>query len=871
MMVFVFDNEKASAYANVVHLNACGTLSTANTTYILDNDVSSTGTCFTINANNVEFNLNGKTITYDTFAGAGFPDKGFEGGSGDQLDASWTVYQPTQSTMKRRSNSEALAVDSWHLSWGSAENGSSITSPWINLPINSGTANNATTYFVRSDLSWAYSPTVLFNMKIEYKDASENISTVKSTDFSSTQRFDFATKQTPGQYRAIITLINDAGIDTNSYGQVPTFDEFNMVPLQKNGIYCKYFRSNISIVNKNPDTGEDIVMHEGETIRGSIRQGGASSFQGYSMDFDDVDNLTISNIYVDSTGFEASSIYVNNSTYVTLEKNEINSHNKNRHNRSTLMAAVVVGNGNNYNINHNKIYAGSGWGALSISGTDQSDISFNELHTSTSITNHFTLVGSTNDNTKIHDNIINANPGQGISTGGRNCQIYNNTITLNGQKPNIEYNGYIEFDAIKLNDYDDPDIAISDSYIHDNVINLTGRITDRGFTPDPGPGPLPENINLNTIYKAIMNGISNIATRGNIRYSNNIITARSIDKEVKVVGISPGVIGTSTFYETVFDHNVIDSDMANIEFGGYAGQGQAIGNLKFYSNTFIKGASANEYYHTIGMSRTGDITRDLMRFIDTKLQNGASMTDVDLKTDYGRFSYWVDWYLNVNVKDNSLNPVENAHVVVKDKNNLTVFDGNSGADGKTGRITIDQLQHIGSGILNTSNVTQFSPHTITVTYPDASQKTEIVTMDTSKNVTFIKDASTQLAVAELVATGTDAIAPTFNNVTPAPGNIAWDQNSFTFSIKSSEVATCRYATTAGTSFAAMTNQFETADGLSQTKDMTLARGVTHNFYVHCQDASGNTSLDPYQVTYAVGSAPVVDGIAPAAPIGLNVN
>jgi hypothetical protein len=61
----------------------CQTLGTAGMTYILLNDVSATGTCFVITANNVTLNLNGHSITYATQAASG-PRFGIVGiGCGD--------------------------------------------------------------------------------------------------------------------------------------------------------------------------------------------------------------------------------------------------------------------------------------------------------------------------------------------------------------------------------------------------------------------------------------------------------------------------------------------------------------------------------------------------------------------------------------------------------------------------------------------------------------------------------------------------------------------------------------------------------------------------------------------------------------------
>lgn len=54
------------AQAAEAHLNSCGVLSQANTTYILDSDVSSAGTCFQITNSGITLDLNGHTVTYNT-------------------------------------------------------------------------------------------------------------------------------------------------------------------------------------------------------------------------------------------------------------------------------------------------------------------------------------------------------------------------------------------------------------------------------------------------------------------------------------------------------------------------------------------------------------------------------------------------------------------------------------------------------------------------------------------------------------------------------------------------------------------------------------------------------------------------------------
>jgi hypothetical protein len=77
-----------SAAASGSSLTACGTLANAGTTYVLANDVSSAGSCFSIQASNITLNLNGHTITYNT-ASQSVPTYGISG------VACWDASNPT--------------------------------------------------------------------------------------------------------------------------------------------------------------------------------------------------------------------------------------------------------------------------------------------------------------------------------------------------------------------------------------------------------------------------------------------------------------------------------------------------------------------------------------------------------------------------------------------------------------------------------------------------------------------------------------------------------------------------------------------------------------------------------------------------------
>jgi len=83
-------------------LTTCGVLANAGATYLLQNDVSSAGTCFTIAADNITFNLNGHTIAYGTASGGAqvfgiygcFQDTQCPGGGGSNF-GNFTAYNGT--------------------------------------------------------------------------------------------------------------------------------------------------------------------------------------------------------------------------------------------------------------------------------------------------------------------------------------------------------------------------------------------------------------------------------------------------------------------------------------------------------------------------------------------------------------------------------------------------------------------------------------------------------------------------------------------------------------------------------------------------------------------------------------------------------
>jgi len=83
----------------------------------------------------------------------------------------------------------------------------------------------------------------------------------------------------------------------------------------------------------------------------------------------------------------------------------------------------------------------------------------------------------------------------------------------------------------------------------------------------------------------------------------------------------------------------------------------------------------------------------------------------------------------------------------------------------------------------------------------------------------------------------------------------------TLSLRTYRAATCRYATTAGTAYAAMPFPFTSADGTGhQALRSGLTDGQTYDFFVRCTDGSV-TNQDDFRISFPVDSAEVTDLVA----------
>jgi hypothetical protein len=136
-----------------------------------------------------------------------------------------------------------------------------------------------------------------------------------------------------------------------------------------------------------------------------------------------------------------------------------------------------------------------------------------------------------------------------------------------------------------------------------------------------------------------------------------------------------------------------------------------------------------------------------------------------------------------------------------------------------------------------------------------------------------RDASNNLAVSSdhtfTTLSSTDIYPPVRFSGSPT-GTLTMGTTQTAISLYTDESATCRYSTTANTSYANMTNTMSTGSGGGYSATVSgLQNGHSYSYYVRCQDTIGNTNIDDYTITFSVANSG--DTTPPAAPSGVTVN
>ena len=412
-------------------VTTCGDI-TSSGAYVLQNDVSSDGTCFTIKAPNVVLNLNGYTVTYDNRAPISVPNGDFE----SVLSGTWdTTYAPNAARAAGTYiQPVSLYSGNYALRFSLPFTGAQyVRSQQVTLAANttysisamfrnSGNnelAINTTSGGVRDSLT----------MKIELEGTANSATKTGVTwrGFQYTY-FTYTTGASPENHVIRITVDNVNAAATG-YAYV---DDIKILKTPSYGV-------NISPVYEGANyarvTNGTIIQGQGGGFASHAIRIGESAGTGWS-----IDNLTLTTHGVNSKVLDSYRMQG-----ATFNNNVIN-HNvttiasRDNYDGAAFFVPYAGTAGTVYNNTFNTGIQTAIYAKTADSGQHQ--IYGNNISLQTKYTNDFAIYAA---GSEVYSNIVNCGSGsnscRGIWIAGTNTKVYNNTVSVQQLVRNQEYNG----------------------------------------------------------------------------------------------------------------------------------------------------------------------------------------------------------------------------------------------------------------------------------------------------------------------------------------------------------------------------------------------------------------------------------------------
>lgn len=398
----------------------CGTLSTAGTTYVLQNNVTSEGTCFTVTASDVILDLNGKTITYDNANPISVGNGSFE----SALIGFWDVTGAANATRAEGAYlTPSVYVGSYALK---------VTTPTANQQVQSVgtiTLQPNTRYslsgMVYNEVADGVQLSIGFDGTLI--SATQTTKTYRGFQYIYTQ---FVTGDTEVSYKINLTV---TGASSVAVGSV-FFDD---IRVQQSGHYG---------VHSGISWARNATVKNGTILQGQAH--GDFSHAVYGVGTSPL-AAEISGLTINVSGNSTQAIRLSSVNNTAVYKNIINSAVdticiRDKIDGSLIYIAGASANGSIYN---NIITSGiqNGIYATSSGAVSRIDIYNNDITLQSKYTNDFAISQYGNYGNNIHDNVIKCGYGsnacRGIYSNSKGGAIYNNTIEVHSRANNQEYSG----------------------------------------------------------------------------------------------------------------------------------------------------------------------------------------------------------------------------------------------------------------------------------------------------------------------------------------------------------------------------------------------------------------------------------------------
>ena len=275
------------------------------------------------------------------------------------------------------------------------------------------------------------------------------------------------------------------------------------------------------------------------------------------------------------------------------------------------------------------------------------------------VTNHYSIMG-TGDSSKIYNNRFEPKQGSGIYVS-RYTEVFDNVFKIETSEPTCEY-GREEYStaAIRLGDYNakpgSPKASIG-SRIHGNKIFITAKTH-----PEPAE------------YTPMCWGVYYSASGGENYVYDNDIVVNKVDPDSKTITAALYICGGPKYFGGQFYNNRITT---NVPAAWVASMYGGASNSDLYNNTIVPLQGAVFSTFRIGSMGCDDCVARDVKFRSNAVEGQA----FSLKVSDQDHSFRVSWTLNIAVKDDKGNPVQNTVVTIRDRTNGRSFKARTDESG----------------------------------------------------------------------------------------------------------------------------------------------------------------------------------------------
>ncbi|MFH1664461.1 MAG: carboxypeptidase-like regulatory domain-containing protein, partial [archaeon] len=392
------------------------------------------------------------------------------------------------------------------------------------------------------------------------------------------------------------------------------------------------------------------------------------------------------------------------------------------------------------------------WGAINL------DVYDNEFHSAVTFLwnreypgNSMLNIGGGCGNILVHDNLLVGGPQVGINPdsdcAGVNAKIYNNTLKMNGLFSN---NYAISTAVIGIEVYGNTidgkgrglHINRPGAIIHDNFIRVVDgpNIEYSGGLPSHAiqleGSPRNARVYNNTVYsyahQVLGNAagltVSTVVDDINIHVFNNYFyaffpTTRSTNYDNYAAGVELiGGLGSASNKKIYIYDNVFESNQHGVVINWDASSG-----VYFTNNIFRLVQPSISSRKFINFWNSTNYPSMNHFFTNNKFEG------YDPRDYYGRtFHYTVQWFMTVNVKDQSNNPLANATITVRDAGNRT----NTATTNSQGKAVLALSEFDVNGLNSVITTTEHNPYSVIAVYSGQTQTQNSITLTASRDVNF---------------------------------------------------------------------------------------------------------------------------------------